>query len=84
MYIEKTLVWKCTALASESRKQDYFSLIHVTKASAKQELKMTNEDGFFRGAVLDLLLGEGNDQASDKIFDPFMEATVYKYLPFFA
>ena len=56
----------------------------MTKASEKQELRMTNEDGFFRGAVLDVLLGEENDQASDKIFDPFMEATVYKYLPFFA
>ena len=49
----------------------------MTKASAKQELKLADENGFFKGAVLDLWFGEENDEALDKIFDPlFMKATV--------
>ena len=43
----------------------------------KAELKLANEDEFFRGAVVDLLFGKENHKVVDKIFDPlFMEATV--------
>ena len=55
----------------------YFFIRHVTKVSAKHKLEMAGEESFFRGQILDLLLKEENEEALDKIFDPFfMEATV--------
>ena len=48
----------------------------MTKASAKQKVKMADEDGFFRGEVLELLFEEEYEENMDNIFDPSFEEAI--------